>query len=366
MDLIKLLTSVITVISVFFGVMNNAPQAKVYAKSYVLIEASTARVVASSNEHERLPIASTTKIMTALITLEQPNIQEYFTVDSNAIKVEGTSMGLREGDQVNLYSLATGMLLPSGNDGANAAAVRIAGSIDKFAEIMNKRAKEIGMKNTNFVTPSGLHDENHFSTAYDMALLAKAAMKNKTFAEICGSEKSTVEFGNPLQKRTFTNHNKLVSEYEGCIGVKTGFTKKAGRCLVSAAEKDGVTLICVTLGASDDWNLHKSLFDYGFSSVKPIEIPVSNSPIFVNVVGGASALISAVPDGKTLACIANEDVDKLEQEILLDKFYYAPIKAGSIVGELRHYLNGEHIASTTLVAGEGVEIPLKKKKMFGK
>ncbi len=132
---------------------------------------------------------------------------------------------------------------------------------------MNERAQQIGMEQTNFVTPSGLDAQDHYSTAYDMALLAREAIRNEDFLSICSQTKITTEYGNPPYKRTLTNHNRLLSLYEGAIGVKTGFTKKAGRCLVSAAQRDGVTLICVTLNAPDDWNDHSALFDYGFSQV---------------------------------------------------------------------------------------------------
>lgn len=326
----------------------------VNAKSYVLIDALTGKVIVGSNEHKQLPIASTTKIMTALITLEQPNLDENFIVDSNAIKVEGTSMGLVEGDSASLYTLANGMLLPSGNDAANAAAVKIAGTIDEFSKLMNQKAQELSMKNTNFVTPSGLHDENHYSTAYDMAILARAAIKNDKFAEICKKPRAQVEFGNPPYKRYLSNHNKLVSEYEGCIGVKTGFTKKAGRCLVSAVERDGVTLICVTLGAADDWNVHKQLFDYGFANLPKTEIVPNIESLSANIVGGEKNAISVKAHTKMFAPLEQAELSKLTAEIYLDRFYYAPIIEGDIIGEIKYYLDGNEVASSALVAGEKV------------
>lgn len=158
-------------------------------------------------------------------------------------------MGLKEGDMVSLRALAVGMLLSSGNDAANAAAVKIAGSIDAFVMRMNARAKLIGMENTVFETPSGLDEGEHGSTAYDMALLAREALQNEDFLKICSSYNMSISYGNPPYKRSLTNHNRLLKLYENAIGVKTGFTKKAGRCLVSAAEKDGMRLIAVTLNA---------------------------------------------------------------------------------------------------------------------
>ncbi len=333
------------------------------AKSYILIEATTERVIDSKNEQLQIPVASTTKIMTALITLEQKGLDSLFIVDANAIKVEGSSMGLREGDKASFFALANGMLLSSGNDSANAAAVKISGSIPKFAELMNKRAKELGMDNSNFVTPSGLHDEQHYSTAYDMALLAKAAIQNERFLSICSKSKAKVEFGNPPFTRYLANHNRLVKEYSGCIGVKTGFTKKAGRCLVSAATRDGVTLICVTLNASNDWQDHTRLLDYGFSVVKPIEITASYENIRLNVVGSQDKSVAVMPLDKTYASVSQND--KLTQEIYADKFYYAPINKGDIVGEIRHLYNGNVVATTGLVAAQDVKIDIvQKEKTF--
>ncbi|MCX7658505.1 MAG: D-alanyl-D-alanine carboxypeptidase, partial [Oscillospiraceae bacterium] len=215
----------------------------VSAASAVLIEAQTGKVLYAKNENEKRPMASTTKIMTALICLESGNLDEQFVVDSSAIKVEGSSMGLVEGDIVTKRSLCIGMLLPSGNDAANAAAIKIAGSFEKFAEMMNERAVKIGMLNTHFVTPSGLDADGHYSTAYDMALLAREALKNPDFKAICSQKNIKLSYGNPPYDRWLKNTNKLLTYYNGCIGVKTGFTDAAGRCLVSATERNGVCLI---------------------------------------------------------------------------------------------------------------------------
>ena len=337
------------------------------AKSYILMEATTGRVVDSKNEHLKLPIASTTKMMSALIALEQKELDQLFVVDSDAIMVEGSSMGLVEGDQASLFALANGMLLSSGNDAANAAAVNIGGSIEEFAGMMNRRAAELGMENSNFITPSGLHDEEHYSTSYDMALLARAGLQNELFASICSQSKAKVEFGNPPYTRYLTNHNRLVKEYRGCIGVKTGFTKKAGRCLVSAATRDGVTLICVTLNASNDWQDHTQLLDYGFSVVSPVELPISYEDIKLPVVGSTQKTVGVVPLDKAYGCV--QPNDQLMQEVYADKFYYTPIKKGDIMGEIRHLYNGTVVATTPLIASQDVKndiIVVQEKTFFMK
>ena len=249
-----------------------AEQPEVSAVSSVLMEAVTGEVLYEKNAREPRPMASTTKIMSALLCLESGDLDTEFTVDSQAIQVEGSSMGLVEGDTVTKRALCYGMLLPSGNDAAGAAAVRVAGSIPAFVAQMNERATALGLTQTHFVTPSGLHDDDHYSTACDMAVLAASALQNENFREICAQSSAQVCFGNPPYQRWLKNSNKLLTMDESVIGVKTGFTDEAGRCLVSAAERNGVTLICVTLADPNDWQDHLSLYDWGFSQVTPAEV----------------------------------------------------------------------------------------------
>ena len=327
----------------------------VSAKAAVLIEADTGRVLYSKNMDQQLPMASTTKIMTALITLEADNLDEVFEVDENAIMVEGSSMGLQKGDSASLRTLACGMLLPSGNDAANAAAVRIAGSLEAFAEFMNARAAALGMKNTHFVTPSGLDDEAHYSTAYDMALLARTALNNYSFRDLCSRNIAKVEFGNPPYERWLKNHNRLLQSYEGAIGVKTGFTKKSGRCLVSAAERGDVRLIAVTLNAPNDWQDHTTLFNYGFGQVKSIACPVEYEDIQLKLVGAKRDTIGVVPLMEPVVTVEEADLGKITQKVLIAPFYYAPLKAGDVVGEIELYLDGQKVGSCTLIAKENAE-----------
>ena len=270
---------------------------EVSAKACVLIEEKTGQILFEKNSDEKLPMASTTKIMTTLLCLESGGLDDEFVVDSQAIKVEGSSMGLVEGDVVTKRALCYGMLLPSGNDAANATAVKIGGSIEKFAELMNRRAEEIGMTRTCFVTPSGLEGEGHGSSAYDMALLAREALRNPEFSEICSQKKAKVMFGNPPYERWLVNTNKLLEMYNGVKGVKTGFTDEAGRCLVSACERDGISMICVTLNDRNDWQDHMDMYDYGFSLLEPYEL--SCDEIFpVQVAGGTERNSSGTGRGK--------------------------------------------------------------------
>ncbi len=308
----------------------------VSAKGAILMELETGLVLYEKDADTFLPMASTTKIMTALLTLEQEHLDRVFLVDEGAIRIEGSSMGLQKNDKVTLRTLAAGMLLASGNDAANAAAVKIGGSITRFVEMMNERAKEIGMEHTVFETPSGLDGENHGSTARDMALLAAEALKNEDFLAICSSSTMKLSYGNPAYDRYLSNHNRLLKEYEGCIGLKTGYTKKAGRCLVSAAKRDGITLICVTLNDPNDWQDHKDLLDYGFSLLEPQTVN-PNLPAGYPVVGGVLSEVPLTAEPLTTAQRKGETADLISRFVPLRPFLYAPVEEGMLVGYLTYY-----------------------------
>lgn len=327
------------------------------AKAAILIEAKSGDVLYEKNAEQVVQMASTTKIMTTLLCIESGNIDEYFEVDSDAIKVEGSSMGLVEGDKVTKRILCYGMMLPSGNDAANATAVKLAGSISEFAKMMNERAVQIGMNNTNFVTPSGLDDytDYHYSTAYDMALLAREALKNPVFCEICSTKNAKLEYGNPPYQRWLSNSNKLLTSCDGCIGIKTGFTDKARRCLVSACERDGTTLICVTLNDSDDWNDHRNLYDYGFAQIEKISMPFDNEDMLVSVVGGKRELAYLKLAEKPEISVARGRSSEVIKTVIIPKFCYAPLEKGQQVGEVRYYKDGELLKTIPVIVDEDVE-----------
>lgn len=347
-----LLISITVVFSVMIPKHNAcaAEKPNVSAAGAVLISADTGEILYSVNCDKKLPMASTTKIMTTLLCLESGNLYEEFTVDSEAIKVEGSSMGLQEGDIVTKYALCCGMLLPSGNDAANAAAVKIAGSIEAFADMMNERAREIGLSRTYFVTPSGLDGEGHGSSAYDMAMLAREALKNETFREICSSESIKLSFGNPPYDRWLTNTNKLLTMYDGVCGVKTGFTDEAGRCLVSACERDGKSLICVTLNDKNDWNDHIAMYEYGFSTARSVEIPIPQQ-YELDLVGAEEDRILLTADDKPVTVTVSEyDKEDFSFEVLSSPFVYAPVQAGEQLAQLRILCDGREVKSVPLVA----------------
>ena len=336
--------------------------ADVSAKACVLIEAATGDIIFGKNENMKLPMASTTKIMTTLLTLESGDLDEEFTVDSEAIKVEGSSMGLTEGDIVTKRALCYGMMLPSGNDAANASAVKLGGNFADFAEMMNRRAADIGMKNTSFVTPSGLDDKDHYSTAYDMSILAAEAMKNPEFREICGSKNAQLCFENPPYTRWLRNTNKLLGFYDHCIGIKTGFTDEAGRCLVSAAEKDGVMLICVTLNAPNDWNDHIKMYDYGFSAVTKYPLSVDIGKNEMDVVGGTADKCGISLRDVPSCGFVSDKRSGVTMTVYLPEFVYAPVTAGDVVGKAVYCYNGREIASADIYTESDVSAVVTERK----
>ncbi len=233
------------------------------ASSAITIEATTGISLYEKNADERRPMASTTKIMTALVAIENADINSIFTVSKKSINVDGSQLGLLEGDKISLSDLLYMLMLKSANDAAETIAENIAGSIEAFADMMNQKADEIGLSNTHFANPHGLPNDNHYTTARELALIAAEALKNETFAKIVHTQKAKLNYHGLV----IENSNRLLTAYEYTTGIKTGFTKAAGRCLVTSAQKDGVTLINVTLNDGNDWNDHKEMFNSGFARV---------------------------------------------------------------------------------------------------
>ena len=326
------------------------------ASCAILMDAESGRVLYEQNIHQPRLIASITKLMTALVAVEQAeDLDEVVCVKGEWLGSEGSSIYLKAGEEITLRGLLYGLLLQSGNDAAMAIACHTAGSEAEFVALMNRRAAELGMKDTSFANPSGLNDEKHFSTAYDMALAAQACLKNEAVAEICATRSITIG------TRTFVNHNKLLTRYEGCVGMKTGFTEKAGRTLVSAATRDGQTLICVTLNDGDDWNDHMKLLDYGFQTY-PRRVLCGEGEVFGSV-AVAGSLIPAMPvvtQGELGYPLTGAEKPVMEVELL--RCPSAPIDPLVQLGEARWLLDGQVIARMPLMsqgfAGLDVRDPL--------
>ncbi len=332
---------------------------KVSAASAVLMDAGTGRVLYEKDGHTRRLIASTTKLMTALVALESGHdLGETVTIDRAWTGAEGSSIYLRPGEEVTLEALLYGMLLRSGNDAALAVAGHCGGTVEQFVARMNRKAQELGMEDSSFANPNGLNAERHYSSAWDMALLARACLENEELAKIVSTKSIT------LGTRTFTNHNKLLWRYEGCIGLKTGYTEKAGRTLVSAARRDGLTLICVTLNAPSDWADHAALFDYGFANYEAR--PLLRAGEAVGRLPVSGGLIPACPikaaEGLTAALSLRERAEVAY--VLAEPALTAPVPAGARVGEAVCYVNSEELARVPLVAGREVPDILAPKGGF--
>lgn len=327
---------------------------EVNAEAAVVMDADSGRLLYAQNPDKRLANASTTKIMTALLTLEQPDQDRYFTVDSDAIQVEGTTMGLQPGDSVTLHQLAAGMLLPSGNDAANAAAVEIAGSEEAFVRLMNQRAAELGLENTQYRNPSGLDAEGHYSSARDLATLAAHALENEDFADIVSKQEIRMAFGNPPYNRSLYTTNKLLERYPYAIGVKTGYTDDAGLCLVTAAEKDGTRLIIVTLNGKDDVNTHMRLYEHFFPLMARVDLSGFTEGLSVPVTGGTRDSVAAVPAAEPEAALLEREYDELTREVELPQFVYAPVEAGQVLGEIRLLSGDKVVWQSALVADSDV------------
>ncbi len=359
------------IISVFLSaVMLSAFTTQIYAtenvslsaKAAVLIDAQTGVVILAKNENSMLPMASTTKIMTTLLTIESGELDEIYDIPDEALLTEGSSMGLHFGERVSKRELCYGMMLPSGNDAANTSALLISGSFEAFSRKMNSRAAELGMMNSNFVTPSGLHDDEHYSTAYDMALLTREALKNELFSEICGTKSVTISSEGFETDKYLVNTNRLLSKYQYCIGVKTGFTDEAGRCLVSAAEKDGVKLIAVTFNAPDDWNDHIKMYSLGFDHAKSVKLVGFTERFMLNAVGGEKNTIECMLSESPECTAVNGSLPDISEEIFLPEFVYAPILKGDTVGYVSYKLDGEEICRRNIEAAEVCSYKVGKKE----
>lgn len=318
------------------------------ASSAILIDGESGRVLFERNARQERGIASITKLMTALVALEHTaSLDEQVLIRPEWTGIEGSSIYLKAGETVTLEALLYGLLLNSGNDAAAAVAAYCAGTAETFVAWMNGKAAQLEMKQTHFTNPSGLSEDGHYSTAYDMALLARACSGNEALSRIVSTKSIT------LGQRTFTNHNKLLWRYEGCTGMKTGYTQLSGRTLISRAERDGRTLIAVTLNAPDDWADHAALFDYGFAHFSSQLLCTEGKRICgIPVSGGLVPFVSATP-AETLRYPVSEQ-EQVCVQVEQCGGAAAPVKCGTVLGKLRFYIDGELIAETDLLAQSDV------------
>lgn len=326
----------------------------------MVLTAQNGAVLAEKNADERRPMASTTKIMTALVVLERLPLDTVVTVPPEAVGVEGSSIYLFAGEQITAETLLWGLLLSSANDAAAALAVAAAGSVPAFVALMNEKAAALGLSDTHFENPHGLHAEGHFTTARDLARLALAALENETFAEMVAAKRHTAPQNGTGAARLFVNHNRLLSTYEGAVGVKTGYTRAAGRCLVSAAKRNGLLLVAVTLSDGSDWADHKALFDWGFSNYAffRAELPVKALPVT-----GGSAGEAAVALGAAFSCLLPAAHGEITCTAELPHFLYGGCRAGDVLGRAVFYAGDEVLCTLPVIAAETVE-PLRRSTLF--
>ncbi len=332
----------------------------VSASSAIVIEAESGRAVYEKNADARRSMASTTKIMTALVALENGDFDMPIKIPKEAVGIEGSSVYLIENETLTLRELLYALMLRSANDAATAIAIALGGSVDGFADMMNDRAEELGLKDTHFENPHGLDSPEHYTTARELAIITAEALKNDAFKQIVSTQKMTLPLANQPDRRLVVNHNRLLRTYDGCIGVKTGFTKKTGRCLVSAAEREGVTLIAVTLNAPNDWNDHKKMLDYGFSCLKRVEISGDGICGYIPTVGSTVDQLFYGAVGST-SVVLESDAESLRVVIELSRFYFAPVKTGDIIGRAVFYNGNEEVASLPIEAL--TDAPKRKEKM---
>ena len=344
-----------------------SPPPTLSAESAVLIDLDSKAILFEHGSDRRLGMASTTKIMTALIAAERSDINQRVKIPDEAIGVEGSSIYLQNGETLTMEELLFALLLQSANDAATAIAIAVAGSIGAFADMMNERALQMGLKNTHFTNPHGLYDEEHYTTAYDLAVISAHALKNETIAKIFSTYKATIPIDSTCTKRVLVNHNKLLRIYKGAIGVKTGFTKKTGRCLVSAATRDGLSLVAVTLNAPDDWNDHMKMLDYGFENFESFTVAKAGAFNYsVSAVGGktdrvtltnATELRMTLPKSRTELSCKIETFHRLE---------FAPILKGTELGKISYFYGDSFYTESVLICAKDFHKASKDSSLFKK
>ncbi len=324
-----------------------SPTPEVSAQAAIVYHPKTGQVLYSKNANDKMLIASTTKIMTAVIALEQCNLEDEVEITPEVANVEGSSMYLKAGETYTVRELLYGLMLASGNDAATAIAKHVAGSDEAFAALMNAKAKELGLENTSFENPHGLDGQTHYSTAFDMARLMAYAMQRSDFSEIVSTRAKTIK------GLTYVNHNKLLWQCEGVCGGKTGYTMAAGRTLVTCCERNGERLICVTLKDPNDWSDHAELYNWAYGACNNRVLIPKDRRFQVPVVSGEGAKVSAEPL-RDVTCFTLHP-ENVECVIQLPPFAYGPIHIGDKAGKIVVRLNGKQIGEVPLVYMENYE-----------
>ena len=364
--IIALITALVLSVNAYAGDISS-----VKATGAALIDMDSGRVLWGKNEEKPLAMASTTKIMTAIIALETADLEDVVTVSKRAAAAPEVNIDLTAGEEVKLKNLMYALMLKSANDSAIAIAEHIGGSIEGFAAMMNEKAFEIGAYDTVFVTPNGLDEGEHHSTARDMALIAAYALKNKNFCDIINTQQVSFTSEDGKKRYDLVNKNRLLREYKGAFGVKTGFTGKAGHCFVGAAERDGVRLVsCVlasgwgTAGKEYKWSDTKTILDYGFENFKYYTVVDSNTETAdIDILNSDKKAVKTAVNGEINALLSEEERNNLEIVSVMPESISAPVKVGQAVGFIRVYTDGFLIGECDILSAESAESKTVKKSM---
>ena len=312
------------------------------AKSAYLMETTTGRILYEKNSEQKLPMASTTKIVTAITVLDNcENLDEVVNIKSNSVGIEGTSIYLREGEQLTVRELLYGLMLRSGNDASVALANHIGGSVENFCSMMNKLATDLGLENSNFVNPHGLDTEGHYTTAHDLAVITAYALRNEEFAKIVSTK--NIVIGQGESRRSLANKNRLLGNLDGCIGVKTGFTNDAGRCLVSACDRDGLKLVCVVFNCGPMFEESSEMFELVYKNYKMLEIiPSYNTYDNINVENGTKNFVTTYSRAGFIIPVNKNEEANINVIIDIKPSIEAPVEKDTEVGKVEVYL-GKHL-----------------------
>ena len=324
------------------------PCSALSAQSAILVDSDTGRVLYEKKPDQRSLIASTTKIMTAILVCEQCNVLDRMRIPQEAVGVEGSSMYLRENEILTIQELLYGLMLHSGNDAAVALAIYCGGTVEGFVQMMNDKAKALGLDGTSFQNPNGLDNPHHYSTARDLAILASYAMDNPIFSQIVSTK--TIQAGN----RYLRNHNKLLWQLDGTDGVKTGYTKAAGRILVTSVKRNGRRLVAVTISDPNDWQDHITLMENAFTQFSKIEIVNQNQILgHVEITGGNDKCVALV--AKEDFCYLLSPTDCPEIQLPIPEFVYAPVAEHQDAGMAKIFLEDRLIGMVPLEYGKTIE-----------
>jgi len=343
---------IISVMLIFLciALINIRPKA-VSAASYTVIEKTSGRILYESNGDKRMPMASTTKVMTGILVIENLPLDKLYEIPNEAVGIEGSSIYLKKGEKLSGYDLLYGLMLASGNDAAYALAILTSGNTESFIALMNEKAKELNLKNTHFEDPCGLKSENHYTTSNDLARLSAYAMKNELFQKVVATK--TYKIGEGENTRYLYNKNRILGELEGGDGIKTGYTQKAGRCLCSSATRNGAQVICVVLNDYSWFNdsktlINKAFKEYSFVQISKKDEIVSSANIFCENLEKCDIITKE----DIFYPLKKGEMLRARYEILFEK--NGSVLKGESAGRIDFYLNGENVISAPCVFNEDI------------